>query len=848
MFSNESAPPPRLAGNSDIRTETDRLDTATAAGRRDRGQADEFLSYGPAMNQPGGGGSDATVAMRIAVAIGDTFAERYVVEKLLGRGGMGAVYRVRDRAVDEVIALKLLDLAAATPDAVERFRREVRLARRITHRNAARTYDLGEWQGYRYLTMEYIDGESLRELAGRIRPSAARVIDFATQIAKGLAAVHEAGVIHRDLKPANVLVERSGRVVITDFGIARGVQAGDSTMRTGALLGTPAYMSPEQIAGEPVDARSDLYSLGLMVFELLTSKLPFSGETPMAMAMARLHRPLPDLRSDSTIPPSLAPVLERLLAREVADRPANADAVVDLLDQALREFDDHDTGTLGMAPPTTMTPRAGSSPGTTSATRTPTTATPTSMPTRGKALAVLPFRYRGPESERYVAETLSDELVDVLSTMKGLRVSGSGATARFASEAERDPRVLGKELDVDAIVDGTVQLSGNKIRIAARLLDVESGFQMWSERYDGSLEDVFDLQDKMGKRIAEALRLKLEIIAHRGDASAEAIEAYIKARAIGRTWEHKGPNGAVAAYDACLALAPDFKPALAGRAISTIRAWFAPTSEPNEPDWSALAHEAVERALAGAAELAETHLAAAMLAVHTGRYRDAATSLRTALRLAPTYAYAHEYLGRLQIEAGRPEDGARHLELAVELDPTLVGVLPDLARYRALRGDLAGSAQQIQRFFASPNRRNDIPGLLCEVRVAAWSGQLDRLEQNLVKLRETTSIGSVLGRFAAMWIEPDQTPEKLSAMLDKVREMVRNPRFRSLILQLGAEIAGHHKFEDLAMAWVTEAAQGVLVDLDWIDRCPPLAPLRGRPEWAEVRQLVRVRAEAVWSV
>ena len=841
MLPEASAQPP-------LSDEVGRLASRDSTTRSERSEqpAGSFC-YGPAMNDPTGG--DATVAVRSAVVIGETFAERYVVEKLLGRGGMGAVYRVRDRAVDEVVALKLLDLAAATPDAVERFRREVRLARRITHRNAARTYDLGEWQGFRYLTMEYVDGESLRELVARIRPSAARVIDFATQIAKGLAAVHEAGVVHRDLKPANVLVERGGRVVITDFGIARGVQSSDATLHTGGLLGTPAYMSPEQISGESVEAPSDLYSLGLMVFEMLTGKLPFSGDTPMATAMARLHRPLPDMRSDSAIPTSVAPLLERLLAREVAGRPASANEVVVLLEQALREFDDRDTGTLGMAPATAHTPRPTLATSSSGGSSSPTLGgpTPTSMPSRAKALAVLPFRYRGPEAERYVAETLSDELVDVLSTMKGLRVSGSGATARFAADGDRDPRTIGKELDVDAIVDGTVQLSGTKIRIAARLLDVESGFQLWSERYDGSLEDVFELQDKMGKRIAEALRLKLEIIAHRGDAPIEAIEAYMKARSIARTWEHKGPNGAVAAYQAALALAPEFKPALAGLAMATMRAWFAPTTEPGEPDWPTLAHEAVEHALAGAVELAETHLAAATLAVHTGRYRDAATSLRTALRLAPTYAAAHEYLGRLQIEAGRPEDGARHLELALELDPTLVNVLPDLARYRALRGDLDGCARELARFFAA-TRRSDVPGLLVEVRAAAWYGKREALEQGLAKLNETASFGSVLGRFANLWVDDALTAERLSATIDAVCETVRNPRFRSLVLQVGAEIAGHHGFDEIALRCMSEAAQGVLVDLDWVDRCPALASVRTRPEWVEPRQWVRARAEAVWAV
>jgi serine/threonine-protein kinase len=823
---------------------TDRLTKTEGSGH-----AEQAICYGqpPPMSEPTGG--DATVAMRSAIVIGETFAERYVVEKLLGRGGMGAVYRVRDRAVDEVVALKLLDLAAATPDAIERFRREVRLARRITHRNAARTYDLGEWQGFRYLTMEYVDGESLRELAARMRPSAARVIDFALQIAKGLAAVHEAGVVHRDLKPANVLIERSGRAVITDFGIARGLQPSDATLHTGGLLGTPAYMSPEQIAGEPVDARSDLYSLGLMLYELLTGKLPFAGETPMAMAMARLHRPLPDMRSNSAIPATLAPLLERVLAREPGDRPASAVELGELLERAMHECEDHDTGTLGMPAPTVSVP-AGATPTTrpTPASGTSLSATPTSMPPRSKALAVLPFRYRGPEAERYVAEALSDELVDVLSTMKGLRVSGSGATARFADEAERDPRTIGKALDVDAIVDGTVQLAGTKIRIAARLLEVESGFQLWSERYDGSLEDVFELQDKMGKRIAEALRLKLEVIAHRGDAPVEALEAYMKARALARTWEHKGPTGSVAAFRACLAIAPGFKPALGGLALATMRAWFQPADPRDEPDWPTLAREAVEQALEGAAELAETHLAAAMLGVHTGRYRDAASALRTALRLAPTYAAAHEYLGRLQVEAGRPEDGARHLELAFELDPTLVGVLPDLARFRALRGDLAGCAAQIERFFASPNRRNDTPGRLCEARAAAWTNDREALRVAVTKLSEAASANSPLSTFAALWILESPSEALVVERLDRVRHFVRNPRFLSLMLQLAGEIAGFHGLDELALRCVEEAAEGVLIDLDWLDRCPTIASLRTRPEWSELRQLVRTRAEAIWAV
>jgi serine/threonine protein kinase/tetratricopeptide (TPR) repeat protein len=788
--------------------------------------------------------NDATVLVQPGVVVGQLFADRYLVEKLLGRGGMGAVYRVRDREVDEVVALKLLDLAAATPDAIERFRREVRLARRITHRNAARTYDLGEWtapaQVFRYLTMEYVDGESLRELAIRLRPSAARVVDFTLQIARGLAAMHEAGVIHRDLKPANVLVERGGRVVITDFGIARGVQATDATLNTGGLLGTPAYMAPEQIMGQTVEARSDLYALGLMMFELLTGALPFTGETPMLLAMARLHQVLPDLRSNPAIPACLAPVLERLLAREIGERMAGASELIDRLEQADRELGDRETDTLGM-PPISQNPNSQNPP-----TASATTGTPT--PTRARALAVLPFRFRGPESERYVAEALSDELIDVLSTMKGLRVSGSGATSRFAAEGDRDPRTIGRELAVDAIVDGTVQLSGRRIRVSARLLDVAGGFQLWSERYDGELEDVFELQDKMGKRIAEALRLELEDIAHRGEAPAEAIEFYLKGRATARGWDFKGRSGAVASFAACLALAPEFKPALAGHANATLKAWFVPQQEPDEPDWAALAEQAVARAMAGAPELAETHLAAGTLAAHTGRYRDAALELTRALQIAPTYAAAHEYLGRIQLEAGRPDEGVRHLDLGFQLDPSLVFALPEIARYHAMRGDLDGYRREIERYQATSGRGADVPSMMLGIRVASWYRQREELERQVAALLSASMETFTLTHFARLLIDPEPTPAKVVAMMARVLPSARNPRFLALMHQLGAELSAFHGLDELGMHYVTEAAEGVLVDFDWLERCPVLAPLRERPEWSHARQLVRTRAESVWVI
>jgi len=788
-------------------------------------------------------GDDATIAVRTGVELGGLFAERYLIEKLLGRGGMGSVYRVHDREVGETVALKLLDSTVATPESVERFRREVRLARRVTHRNAARTYDLGEHHGWRFLTMEYVEGESLRAHMGRTRASAARAVDFARQMAEGLAAAHQAEVVHRDLKPANVLLERSGRVVITDFGIARALQGGDATLQTGGLLGTPAYMAPEQVSGELVEAPADLYALGLMLFEMLTGRLPFTGETAMVVALARLHQPLPVFEDDPAIPAVLAPILARCLAREVSDRIQTATELAELLARAAPAIGT-DHATLGMPAQTTVA-RPSADPRTPS--RTAPNMTGMTPTTGGRALAVLPFRFRGPESESYIAETLSDELIDVLSTMHGIRVSGSGATARFASAGDRDPRVIGDELGVDVIVDGTVQLAGKRVRIAARLLDVNSGFQLWSERYDGPLEDVFELQDKMGKRIAEALRLELEDIAHRGEAPLEAIEAYLRARQHARAWEWKGTSGAVALFEKCIELAPHFKPALAGHAIACLRTWFVPNWDANEPDWEQRARDAVETALAGAPELAETHLAAAIHSVQHGEYNATAESLRHALRIAPTYAAAHEYLGRLQIEAGRPEHGVAHLELAFELDPGLVYALVDIARFRALRGDLDGFERQIQRFVALTGRSSDVPTVLLQIRVATWFRDRQQLEQSLAKLVATVPNGFALAKFGRMLAVPDSSEARIREGIDGILAGTRNPRFATLVHQLATEASAFHGHLDLALEYMQTAADGVLVDLDWLEHCPLLEPLRARPGFEGIHLVVRRRAEAIWT-
>ena len=758
---------------------------------------------------------DPTLRSPDPLEIGARFAGRYVVEAQLGTGGMGAVYRVHDVELEEVVALKLLEVGATDDDAIERFRREVRLARRVTHRNAARTYDLGEHKGRRFLTMEYVEGSSLRELQEQRRLELVKVLDIGRQIAEGLAAAHAAAVMHRDLKPANVLLDPSGRAVITDFGIARGLQTTDETLKTHGTLGTPAYMAPEQLAGEEVGPAADVYALGLILHELMTGELPFRRSTTMETALARLHEPAPDLSTSHDVDPDLAALVTLMLSRAPEERPSPAAVAQALAEQqaAISQLDASE-----ISAPT---------------------------PIRRLTLAVLPFLYRGPPDTAYIGEALADELIDLLAMTKSLRVSASGATARYVDRRDRDPRVIGEELGVDALVDGSLQVAGERVRIAARLLDGETGFQKWSERFEGSIGDVFELQDKLGKRIAEALRVEAEQSVHRGDATPEAIEHYLRGRQLARIWEFKGQSGAVAQFARCLEIAPSFKPALAAHALACQRAYFLPRG-PDDPDWGAMAEQAVELALGWAPELAETHLAAARWTAQFGDYRGAATALRLALSIAPTYAAAHEYLGQLQLEGGRPTEGLAHLELALDLDPSLVFCLPAVARYHALRGELDEFERWIARYFQSGPRPTDVPVRMMEARVFAWYRRDAELAQTAEALASLLPPGSPMLEFCELLWRTDLDAEALDSRVERLLPFIPNPQFRVSMLQIAIEAALVRGHVDAALRWLEDAAKRTLADLDWLEHCVALASIRDQPIYRQTLVTAQARAEAIW--
>jgi serine/threonine-protein kinase len=781
---------------------------------------------------------DETVTLALP---GPLFAGRYALLRRIGRGGMGTVYQARDSLVGDMVALKVLELGGdAGPDALERFRREVRLARRITHPHVARMHDLSTHEGQSFLTMEFVEGEDLRALLARERSlSASRAARIALAVCEGLAAAHAAGVVHRDLKPANILVDKGGRVVLTDFGIARAV-AGEAASRTLSIVGTPLYMAPEQVAGEPVDARADLYAVGLLLYEMLTGEVPFSGDTPWAAALARLRQPPPDLRQRADVPAPLSELVRRCLGRALEERPASALEMAG----ALRDW----LVSVG-EPPLPVPPAPGpavanATPPPLAATlasgMTPSTPTP---PEVKQGVAFLPLCFQGPRESEYLGDSLTGALIDQLSRVRGLRVPGGGVMARFRDE--RDPRTVGRELGVELVVDGTVQCAGSMVRISVRLLEAQAGTQLWSGRFEYGSTDVFELQDWLVTRVAEEVRGELVLAAWRTRTPPEALTLYRQAAAHVHEPFWNGPGSPLLLLESCLELAPDFLPAISLHAVASLRAWFV-SSRSVERDWATAARASVERALRLAPELAPTHLARAMLAAQQDDWRAAVVALRTSLDIAPSYAASLQYLGMLQCEAGRAEEGLPRLRLAYELAPNNVVALFELARCSALRGKMDDYRWVIERLSASAQYRR-FGAISLRVRVAAWVGDLEELRWCRAALvDEPELLSRVSGHYADVVLgQVDALSQR--EWFEQMLAQVSSPRFTSLLCQLATEMLGLVGHAELALTYFQRAADTALIDLEWIDRCPALEPLRALPGFSEGRRKVLARVEAIWN-
>jgi len=764
------------------------------------------------------------------------YAGRYELVGLLGVGGMGSVYRVRDLLLDEEVALKILrkDLASS-PQAVRRFRREVKLTRRVAHPNVVRMFDVGERRGEHYYTMECVVGDALSTV---IVPGAPlevdRAVDLAAQIGRGVAAAHAVGVVHRDLKPDNILVTRDGRAVIADFGVA--VMPGEDKVEAlptrGA--GTPFYMAPEQIEGRDVNERTDLYALGLILFEMLTGTLPWRRAAEEAGGnFARLSVPAPSPKTlNPQVPDDLAALTLRLLEREQDHRPSTAAEVVRSLEAILERL------RASQSPPTSVKAPA-SSPSSSSQWAFPAIAT-TNTP-HVRSVAVLPLRNLGDARDNYICEAMTASLIDQLLVCPGVRVA-----SRFALQDKTggDLRLIGQQAGVEVVVDGTViKLPTGSLEVLIRAIDVERGFILWSERYVRRAVEMFDMQAAIASQIAKVLTV--EMSAQQRDAgpvNQDNVDLFLRARQAYAEWSPRGVRTAIELLEQALTVSPADALLRAWLALAQLRGWYLGTRQPAAS--STHAADNARTALEINPAMGEAHLAQAMNAYYGASWLAALRGFEEAVRCNPALADALHALGRISCAAGRVEQGIRLLDLALRVDPKNLGAMWDSAYVLALVNQKSRATYFLER--ADTVCENHPNTVLARMRIGAWTG--DRLmvawaREAMTKLafQPGTTQAPALGLFSES--EPDAQVGTLMAMAASTETP---PLLQGHLLQLVAErlaIGG-----EIEEAWsALRAASAHTIDALWFQRCPPLGRLARMPAFLSLRAHVTARAEQLFD-
>jgi TolB-like protein/tetratricopeptide (TPR) repeat protein len=571
---------------------------------------------------------------------------------------MGEVYRARDTKLDRDVAIKVLPQSvAADPDALARFEREAKAVAALSHPNILSIFDFGTYAGTSCAAMELLEGETLRSRidAGPIPQREA--LDLALQAARGLSAAHQKRVVHRDLKPENLFVTNDGHLKILDFGLARrsdAAEPGDVTdaatvtrhTEPGTVLGTVGYMSPEQVRGEVADARSDLFSLGAVLFEMLTGRRAFRRDTAAETLTAILREDPPELSgSGSRIPPALAAIVRECLEKDPARRLPSAEALALRLRAAIE----------------------GSGPG---------SATRARRRSAIDSVAVLPFVNAGGDAEQdYLSDGITERLIDTLSQLPKLRVMARSTVFRFKGR-DADPLATGRALDVRAVLTGRLVRTGEIVRVQAELVDVSTGFRLWGAQVDRTTRDLLEIEDVLAREICGHLRFKLNApekkrVARHHTKDAEAYQAYLKGRFFWNKWTPDGMRAAIGFYETAIERDASYAAAWCGIAD----AWGVLGNIKAVPPAEAFprAKTAALRALELDPGLAEAHASLGFLRrFFDWEWSSAEREFREAVRLNPGYATGRRWYGQLLSGMGRHDEAIAEVRLALDLDPLSV--------------------------------------------------------------------------------------------------------------------------------------------------------------------------------
>ena len=589
-------------------------------------------------------------------ALSQALGARYLIRRELGRGGMATVFLARDVRHDRDVALKVMRPELGI--GAERFLREIKIAAGLRHPNILPVHDSGEAGEFLYYVMPYVAGLSLQDRLTQERTLSARdAMVIGAEVAEALDHAHRHGVVHRDIKPGNILLE-DGHAVVADFGIARAVrEAGDERItHTGIVVGTPGYMSPEQTTGEEhIDGRSDVYSLGCVIFEALSGAPPFPGSTFVAIMTARLSSPVPRLRG---VAPHIPTEIDEAIARTLAVDPALRFPTAGELGAVFRSL---------AASPRTASQGAASEPAPAS-------------------IAVLPFTNMSADRENeYFADGITEEIINALAKVGGLRVASRTSSFAFKGQGS-DIRRIGDQLNVATLLEGSVRKAANRLRVTAQLINVRDGYQLWSGRFDRQLDDVFAIQDEIAQAIVQNLEVKLGqrsdpklVKAH--TSNLDAYNLFLEGR---YHWLQRGESlhHAERCFARAVALDPNFASAHSGLSDTyNLLGWYRMA---RPADAFPKAKAAASRALELDERLAEGHTSLAFaLMYYDWDWPGAERAFLRSLSLNPSYPTGHHWYAEFLMSRGRTQDAVDEARKAQELDPLglIINTVRGMAHY-----------------------------------------------------------------------------------------------------------------------------------------------------------------------